>query len=317
MNPSLFQGVRRRGNYFEGWYFKMLNAGASEAAAVIPGISLGNSKNSPDSHAFVQFITGESSQYFRYPLEAFESHGAEFRLRVANNLFDSGGVSLDLRSDACRVAGKLEFRDTLPFPKTPLCPGIMGPFGFVPGMECYHGIVSFRHGVEGCLSVDGRPLCFDGGSGYIEKDWGRSFPRAWAWLQANRFLSDAAFLFSAAEIPWLGRSFRGFFAFLHLDGKLHRFATYTGARLVRLAERGGSIEAVIVGRNGRLEIEASPGPGGTLKAPKNGRMDVMIEESIRSNLNVRLTDAQGLVVFEDTCEAAAMEKFNSEELYIK
>jgi tocopherol cyclase len=36
-------------------------------------------------------------------------------------------------------------------------------------------------------AVGGRRVDFSGGSGYIEKDWGRSFPRAWIWAQSNTF----------------------------------------------------------------------------------------------------------------------------------
>lgn len=33
---------------------------------------------------------------------------------------------------------------------------------------------------------------FSGGRGYIEKDWGQSFPAAWVWLQIN-YLPDLSF----------------------------------------------------------------------------------------------------------------------------
>ena len=51
----------------------------------------------------------------------------------------------------------------------------MGPFSFVPLMECYHGILSMNHSLKGTLSFQGENLLFTGGKGYIEKDWGHSF----------------------------------------------------------------------------------------------------------------------------------------------
>ncbi|NHB83865.1 hypothetical protein G7085_02035 [Tessaracoccus sp. HDW20] len=42
-------------------------------------------------------------------------------------------------------------------------PGIMGWYGYVPVMECRHGIVSFGHDLEGTLIVEGRPTSFQGG----------------------------------------------------------------------------------------------------------------------------------------------------------
>jgi hypothetical protein len=190
----------------------------------------------------------------------------------------------------------------------------MGPFSYVPFMECYHGIVSLRHDLTGVLDINGAPVSFDGGTGYAEKDWGRSFPSAWVWLQANLFPLRASFLLSVADIPSFGRSFRGFFAVLYIENKLHLFATYNGARVERLIQAGGVIEAAVLGRDERLEVRAQPGPAGLLKAPKNGLMDILIEESNDAVLFVRLTDRKGKVLFEGESPCAGMERFKPELL---
>jgi hypothetical protein len=39
-NPEQFQGWGKTSSYFEGWYFKLLNADASSAFAIIPGIAM-------------------------------------------------------------------------------------------------------------------------------------------------------------------------------------------------------------------------------------------------------------------------------------
>ena len=46
----------------------------------------------------------------------------------------------------------------------------MGPFAFVPFMECYHGIVSMDHIIQGELEIDGVNIDFSNGRGYLEKD---------------------------------------------------------------------------------------------------------------------------------------------------
>lgn len=312
LNPELFQGTLLRREYFEGWYFKLIDAGRQCAAAVIPGVALGEAPE--DSHAFVQFICSGKAEYYRYPLSAFRADEKEFRVSIGENDFSARGITLNLGGG--EIAGGLRFTGVLPFPKSPLCPGVMGPFGFVPGMQCYHGIVSIRHDISGSLAIRGRDADFTGGAGYVEKDWGRAFPRAWVWVQANHFGGDAALLFSVADIPWLRGSFRGFFAFLHLDGRLHRFATYTGAKLERLSECRNVTEAVIAGRAGRLELAAVPGPGGLLKAPSNGLMDRTVEESVSAAVSVRLTDAAGRLVFSGASPCAGMERYDAKSLYI-
>lgn len=51
-------------------------------------------------------------------------------------------------------------------------------FSFIPFMECNHDIVSVNHDLRGRISVNRNVIEFDGGKGYIEKDWGVSFPEA-------------------------------------------------------------------------------------------------------------------------------------------
>jgi len=73
------------------------------------------------------------------------------------------------------VRGSLCFSCINPWPVTLLSPGVMGWYAWVPFMECYHGVVSLDHTIEGILhvDVDGTAVDFGGGRGYTEKDWGR------------------------------------------------------------------------------------------------------------------------------------------------
>jgi succinate dehydrogenase/fumarate reductase flavoprotein subunit len=48
--------------------------------------------------------------------------------------------------------------------------GTMGWYAFVPAMECYHGVLSFDHLLEGGLELNGQYIDYTGGRGYIEKD---------------------------------------------------------------------------------------------------------------------------------------------------
>ncbi|RPI92529.1 MAG: hypothetical protein EHM32_09050, partial [Spirochaetales bacterium] len=97
-----------------------------------------------------------------------------------------------------------------------------------------HGTPAFGKHQHRCDTIR-----FEGGRGYIEKDWGTSFPESWIWLQGNTFPDgETSFMLSIAKIPWRGRHFNGFLCFLYAGGTLHRFMTYTGARIneIRLDE---------------------------------------------------------------------------------
>ena len=95
-------------------------------------------------------------------------------------------------------------------PNSFFSPGIMGPYSFIPFMECYHGILSMNHNISGVINHNGIDISFDGGKGYMEKDWGHSFPKAYIWMQSNHFSKpNISIKSSIAIIPWLKSSFIG------------------------------------------------------------------------------------------------------------
>jgi tocopherol cyclase len=50
-NPDLYHGHGAKPPFFEGWYFKLVDAGETHCYAVIPGVFVGREPDS--SHAFV------------------------------------------------------------------------------------------------------------------------------------------------------------------------------------------------------------------------------------------------------------------------
>lgn len=291
-SPELFQGAHKNRNYFEGWYYKLISADYQHIYAVIPGITRGS--RSADSQAFIQVINGQTGrvEFFKYPIADFSWDPKRFAIAIAGSSFSRDAISLDLNHPDLKIKGQLQFYDILPFPKTFLNPGIMGPYSFVPFMECYHGIINVTHKISGGLNIDGQQVDFSAGEGYLEKDYGKSFPQEWIWIQANHFDGQqTCFMFSLARIPWLGSSFIGLICFLLIDGQLFRFATYNGARLDPIGLQDKVIRARIARKDQVLEFEATGTPGGFLKAPKNGMMTREIEESITARVDLKLTVA--------------------------
>jgi hypothetical protein len=110
---------------------------------VIPGVFRGIlGEHGRRDEAFVQVLDGSTgrSWFHTYRLEEFAASSTGFDVRVGPNHFDSSGVTLDLP----QLKGRLDFTSALEgWPVTVGSPGIMGWYGLVPFMECYHGIVSF------------------------------------------------------------------------------------------------------------------------------------------------------------------------------
>jgi len=306
-HPAYYQDGRASRGYFEGWYFKLVDAQRAHPLAIIPGVSI---EPTGRRHAFVQIMFGDGrSHWFDLPWESFAYARDRFELTFGGNRFTEREIVLDLQDADVTVRGSFALGEPTPWPVRPLSPGIMGPFRFVPLMECYHGVLSLDHAVSGAVEIDGQRLEFDGGRGYTEKDWGRSFPSAWVWAQSNDFSAPGVSLTaSIARIPWIGSSFVGAIAGLLVDGRLYRFATYTGAKLVSLAHPPGGVDFVLQDRTHRLEVSASGAVPGTLRSPVLGRMIGRVEESLCGEVRVRLTErAGGAVVFEGLGRASGIE----------
>ena len=153
-----------------------------------------------------------------------------------------------------------------------------------------------HHSLEGQLNVNGHTVDFTGGKGYLEKDWGESFPSSWIWMQTNHFEKDQSIslMASVARIPWLGSHFIGYIVGFLVDGKLHRFATYTGAMMKAQLEKD-VVRLAFKDRQHRLEIIAHKAEGGDLISPISGHMTGKVNESMQAKIEVKLFKKDQLI----------------------
>ena len=314
MRPARFQGAGRRRAYFEGYYLKVVDARLGAAVAVIPGVSY---DAAGVGHAFVQVLDGAAgaASYHRYDVAAFgygdaalpeearalrrasvASERTHFGLRVGDSWFCESGCSVRVPDLELTVG----FRQNQPWPWRPWHPGAMGPFSFAPGMQCRHGVVSLWHEALGRIAPQGEGGARDlRGVGYIEKDWGRSFPRGWVWLQTNHLDGvdgPACVMVSAGVVPWVTGAFAGFIAAVLWEGRLEVFATYNGARMRR---RIGGDAARLRFVRGRLalRIAVAPGPGVDLVAPAgSGGMVGRVNESLTSTAAIEVWEGRRTIL---------------------
>jgi hypothetical protein len=256
-------------------------------------------------HAFIQVMNGKActADYHQFDADAFSPSPEKFEVALGGNHFSAKEMTLDLPG----ISGTLKLHDTTPWPKMLGAPGIMGWYSFVPFMECNHGIVSMNHRLEGVLHIHGEAVDFSGGRGYVEKDWGQSFPRAYVWMQSNHFSSTehASLMASAAHIPWLNSHFIGFISGFWLEGRLFKFATYTGAKK-HLKISDTEVSLTFRNPGSELRILAKQAPGTALVSPLSGEMKGKIQESLQATLQVELWE-KGQRIFEDTGRNAGLE----------
>jgi len=313
--PGIFQGAARKDDYFEGWYFKLVDPGLENIFAVIPGVSI----KKTGSHAFIQLLDGKraASSYFRFPMKDFSYRKDRFRISIGKNIFSASRMNLDLIHEDISLKADIMFKDCRVWPGNLISPGAMGWYSFVPFMECYHGVISMDHRLEGFLETNGHVTGLDGGKGYIEKDWGSSFPEGWIWLQSNNFDDNdpCSLMLSVAKIPWRGRSFTGFICGLLYGDDFYIMATYNGAVIENTHDRVDCdrIKIIISRKDLKLEVEGRKNKSGELASPVMGAMEGRITESIDSVLRIRLWRKNRLIM-DDRGRCAGLEIVNPELL---
>jgi len=295
----MFQGQGRKDNYFEGWYYKLVDKKLDNVFAVIPGISIKD--NDRDTHAFIQVLDGKNavSSYYDFSCRHFTYSKKGFDISIGKNHFSGKGMYLDIERGGIRA--DIRFENTAGWPVRIFSPGAMGWYSFVPYMECYHGVLSMDHDLKGFMEIDKKEIDFGGGKGYIEKDWGTSFPEGWIWLQTNNFTScqPCSLMLSIARIPWRGKSFTGFIGGFLYRGDFHIFATYNGSRLEGLSYgTDGGVSVELTGKGRKLKIYATRKKSARLASPVMGAMDGRIDESMDAEIRVSLSRS-GRVVMED------------------
>ena len=267
-------------NYFCGCYYKCQSE--TQTIAVIPARHECRSRET----CSIQLITNSGAWNIEFPGTDFQRQPDG--IRIGENQFGQTGLRLALHAPQLNAAGSLQFG-----PLTPLRYDIMGPFRFVPFMECRHSVFSMRHTVNGCLTVNGTDYIFQDAIGYLEGDRGHSFPKTYAWTQCS--FAEGSLSLAVADIPFGVFHFTGVIAAILWRGRELRLATYLGAKATRI--QNGEIEIrqggyVLTAR--LLESFAHP-----LRAPAAGAMTRTIRESAACHAAYRLqSDGQTLFAFE-------------------
>lgn len=308
-NTIIFQGNKKKKNYFEGWYFKLVSKDGASIFSVIPGISLSN--DGKEQHAFIQIINGVTAQtsYYTFSIEEFSFSKKDFAIKIADNYFSLDSIIVNIKDNGSFVCGKIVMTDHVEYKSDKLInTGIMGPYRFVPFLECYHGVGSLTHALKGNLIVNNEVHDFNGGRGYIEKDWGSSMPSAWIWMQSNKFNDvNSSFMLAIADVPWLGKSYPGFLGFFYKNNKIHHFATYRNSKLELNILDSSQVMITIKNRKNIFIITARSNKSGVLKAPVKGAMDRIISESIDAKLKITMMNQTGKIISIDSTNIAGLE----------
>lgn len=143
--------------------------------------------------------------------------------------------------------------------------------------------------------------------GYIEKDWGYSFPKSYIWCQGNNFKKrNASFMMSIADVPFKLFTFKGVICVLLIDNEEFKFTTYNNTKLVEYQVTEDFFNITLKKNLYSLNIKSKYSKGLKLAAPVKGKMDKDIFESISASVTVTLKK-ENEIIFCDTSTMCGLE----------
>ena len=264
----------KKTNFFEGWYFK--EQCKELTIAFIPEVSYDEKGNLSGS---LQIVLPDRSYYYTYKNPINMNLNRTMFIVMGKNVSTDACIHIDIAEKDLQIKGDIYF-DREAGRKF----NVMGPLSIFP-LPCKHGILAMKQQLSGSLEIDGEVYDFDGGTGYLETDYGKSFPRRYMWSQCNWFgRTDCQIAVAAATIPMGPLNIMGTFACINYKGQRYKFATYKGAEVEKIGEEGFKITQGPYIFEGRRK-------GGTaveLKSPEMGKMASATREYLVCNVEYRL-----------------------------
>ena len=305
-NSELFQGekyLNKKKNYFEGWYFKNINH--QQGISFIPGINI----DETGAKAFIQIITNNISYFVNYNIKEFEFNYQPFYIKIGKNSFSKKEINIDIenKSQNLKIYGNIKYSNSKNINTSIAEPNIMGPFSYIPFMECNHAIINMQNTINGNININDEIINFNNNKGYIEKDWGCSFPKSYIWCQGNNFQkANASFMFSVADIPFKLFTFKGLICVLLIDNKEFKFTTYNNAKILEYNIKEDSFNITLKKDVYILNIKSKYSQGLKLAAPVKGKMSKDIFESISASIDITLKQ-ENKIIFHDTSNMCGLE----------
>ncbi|MGL5313668.1 MAG: tocopherol cyclase family protein [Peptostreptococcaceae bacterium] len=323
LNPDLYHGKRKSKNFFEGWYFKIVDKNNLYKFAFIPGVAYG--EKAEHHHSFIQIVNcyDINYNYIKFKVNDFTYNNDNFYISVNKNKFSLDGINLNLNysyknAKNNSIKGNIKFKNIEKWPDTFINPGSMGFYNYLLFMECYSQVCILNGSIEGSLNINGTEVDFTGGKVYVEKNWGSSFPKSWLWIQSNNFKnSTVSVTCSLATIPFPIKDFRGFLIGLTINNKFYSFTTINRSKL-NLKSLGQDIELITSNNNYKLTLRTRTNKDDFVlcMGPKNGHMVPLVRETLCGKVEIILEETKNKnIIFKGTGESTGIE-YGGEMLHI-
>ncbi|MEE3719506.1 tocopherol cyclase family protein [Tumidithrix elongata RA019] len=191
---SHYHWNRGVGRFFEGWYYRVTLPEIQQSFAFMYAID-DPQGHTPHSGGSVQVLGIDDKQIWRTFPNTKDFHADRDRLYLehwnrrgegysASDLHNKGKISDPVHGE-CDWDYEMVSVDGWGNPKRPTA--TMGFYSYLSIFEPGWQILMARGLATGAIAWQGKTYEFANAPAYIEKNWGRSFPKKWFWIQCNAF----------------------------------------------------------------------------------------------------------------------------------
>lgn len=295
MNPFTFKNKRKH-NYFEGYYVRLVDQKNGFNKAFIFGVT----KYKEDPHAFIQIVDGDKNKktYHRFLISDFSF--SKDIIYIKDNYLSTDGLYLNIKGYHLTV----NFENPKRIPYKYFSNSAMGIMHLLK-MKTYQEIV-YMDGSFHAVHKTKKEQIYEGKL-YMEKTYGHHFPENWIWIQSNHFSKNIQLSCSIGEASFLNINFKGYVISLIHNDIEYRFATYNRGSIKINKTYNNIVEIEATHKKYTIHITARLiRPIKLLGPTHKGQMILDVHESINSLVNVKLMYKKK-IVFESLGSYTGME----------
>jgi hypothetical protein len=279
--PNSIRGTFERNKFFEGWFQKVYSKAHKASFILIYGYA---THNSDDEFGFLQvLIPNQVPELVYFPKNEVSCDIEKHIFRMGNNLLTTELIRIDI--NGLRI--DLNLKNTQPFRTFK---NSMGYTYFIPNLPCYHSVLNTAQSVSGEIQYKGLCYTLDHEMGYLEKNWGTTFPENYFWVHAIDPNNPAiSLLFSRAQIVWLGKTYIkhvGYFCFDGQQIELRELKNFSVSNS-NLSPENRIIQ--IRSASAQFDLALEYGREVLFKGPKDGTLSRIIQHQTDASIKVSLT----------------------------
>lgn len=281
--PSYLQGHPNKNKYFEGWFQKIYSKEHNTTFVLIYGFATGHSA---DKTGFIQYhIPNKMPKLLTFHKNEIQCSSNNHHVQFGDNVLSS--KVLKLKTEELEL--DLQLHQNSFFNKKS---NSMGNYYLIPNLPCYHAVVSEFQSFSGVIKSLNEEFKITNANGYLEKNWGKSFPNSYIWLHAFDINNpENQLLFSQANIKWMGKMFEKYVGYINLNNKYTDLRKLNNCRISKYYSLKNVFCIFIQNKDIHIEIVITLGNKLTFVGPIKGVLNRTIEHY--NDVSIVLTTLHG------------------------